>query len=79
MDTTITIDLARAATAAAPSLLGLAQHRFWVDYDQEADVLYINFRRPQQATNSVLTEDGVLLRYRAEELVGITLLDASTR
>ncbi|HHY57294.1 MAG TPA: DUF2283 domain-containing protein [Chloroflexi bacterium] len=75
----MTINLAHAATAAAPQLLGLAKTRFWVDYDREADVLYINFQRPQKATNSVLTEDGVVLRYRAEELVGITVLDASTR
>ena len=75
----MTLDLARAATAATPKLLGLAQGRFWVDYDLEADVLYISFQRPQGATNSVLTDDGVVLRYHAEELVGITILDASTR
>ncbi|MFN3981520.1 MAG: DUF2283 domain-containing protein [Caldilinea sp.] len=75
----MTIELARVATAAAPQLLELAKTRFWVDYDREADVLYISFQRPQKATNSVMTDDGVVLRYRADELVGITVLDASTR
>ncbi|MFN3335641.1 MAG: DUF2283 domain-containing protein [Caldilinea sp.] len=75
----MTIELARVATAAAPQLLELAKTRFWVDYDREADVLYISFQRPQKATNSVMTDDGVVLRYRAAELVGITVLDASTR
>jgi uncharacterized protein YuzE len=79
MDTTMTIDLARVATAATPQLLELAQTRYWVDYDRDADVLYISFQRPQEATDSMLTEDGVVLRYHDEKLVGITILDASTR
>jgi uncharacterized protein YuzE len=53
--------------------------RFWVDYDKEADVLYISFRRPQKATDTQMTEDGLLLRYHGHDLVGITVLDASTR
>ena len=53
--------------------------RFWVDYDREADVLYISFRRPQQATDTKMTDEGILLRSRGKELVGITVLDASTR
>ncbi len=52
--------------------------RFWVDYDREADVLYISFQRPQKATDSKMTDDGILLRYRDNQLVGITVLEAST-
>jgi uncharacterized protein YuzE len=52
---------------------------FWVDYDKEADVLYISFRHPQQATDTRMTEDGILLRYHGRELVGMTILEASTR
>ena len=50
-----------------------------VDYDEEADVLYISFQHPQKATNTVMRDDGLLLRYRDEQLVGVTVLDASTR
>ena len=50
-----------------------------VDYDEGADVLYISFDRPQKATDTEMTDDGLLLRYRAKELVGVTVLDASTR
>ncbi len=64
---------------AVPWLIDFPEHRFWVDYDEKADVLYISFRRPQKATNTELTDDGVLLRYRGEQLVGLTILDASTR
>lgn len=64
---------------AIPLLIDFPTQRFWVDYDQEADVLYISFQRPQQATNTEMTDDGLLLRYREEQLVGITVLDASKR
>ena len=53
--------------------------RCWVDYDREADVLYISLVRPQQATDSELTDDDVLLSYRDDSLVGITVLHASQR
>jgi uncharacterized protein YuzE len=52
---------------------------FWVDYDKEADVLYISLERPQKATDTEMTDDGLLLRYRKKQLVGITVLEASTR
>lgn len=64
---------------AIPMLVDFPHERFWVDYDREADVLYISFRRPQNADDSILTEEGILLRYRQEELVGLTVLDASER
>ncbi|HEX9734044.1 MAG TPA: DUF2283 domain-containing protein, partial [Thermoanaerobaculia bacterium] len=53
--------------------------RFWVDYDEEADVLYISFERPQKASDTEMTDDGLLLRYRGETLVGVTVLEASAR
>ena len=56
----------------------LPAKKLWLDYDDEADVLYVSLRRRQKATETVeLVEDGVLLRYRNDELVGITVLDAS--
>ncbi len=64
---------------AIPMLVEFPQERFWVDYDREADVLYISFRRPQSADDSIMTDDGILLRYRRDELVGVTVLDASER
>jgi len=64
---------------ATPYLLKFPRKKMWIDYDQEADVLYINFKRPQKATDSEMTKDGILLRYKDDELVGMTILDASTR
>jgi len=51
----------------------------WIDYDKEADVLYISFRRPQKATDSEMLKNGILLRYKGDKLVGITVLEASKR
>lgn len=64
---------------AVPLLTSFPAQRFQVDYDREADVLYVSFERPQKATDTEMTDDGVLLRYRGKQLVGVTILDASTR
>jgi uncharacterized protein YuzE len=65
---------------AVPHLIRLPTGRAWIDYDREADVLYISLSRPQKATDTELLDDeGILLRYRGKELVGITILDASQR
>ena len=57
----------------------MPETKVWVDYDKEADVLYISFKRPQHATDSEMLQNGILLRYKGEELVGITVLNASKR
>ena len=36
-------------------LARLAVRHMWVDYDQEADVLYLSFRKPQRAKKTVET------------------------
>jgi uncharacterized protein YuzE len=64
---------------AVPLLIDFPAERFAVDYDREADVFYLSFQRPQKATDTAQIDEGILLRYRDEQLVGITVLDASTR
>ena len=78
METTIAMDLSTSILQAVPMLLNFPKRRFWVDYDQEADVLYIGFRHPQKATNTRMTDDGLLLRYHGNQLVGVTILEASS-
>ena len=51
----------------------------WIDYDTEADALYVNFQKPLRATQSELLDSGVILRYRGEKLVGMVIFDASKR
>lgn len=79
MAVTLAHSLSQTVSQAVPLLLHFPKPRFWVDYDQEADVLYISFDRPQNATDSEMTDEGILLRYRDDQLVGMTILDASTR
>jgi uncharacterized protein YuzE len=79
MEKNIASQTVESVRLAVPLLLKFPEKRFWVDYDAKADVLYISFRRPQHATDTEMTEEGVLLRYKGNELVGITILDASTR
>ena len=78
METNLILDISPAVLQAIPMLIDFPKQRFWVDYDREADVLYISFQHPQKATNSVMTDNGLLLRYRGKQLVGITIVDAST-
>jgi uncharacterized protein YuzE len=63
----------------APHAANPPVDKVWLDYDREADVLYVGFRRPQQATDAELMDNGVLIRYRGDEVVGVTILEASKR
>jgi uncharacterized protein YuzE len=64
---------------AVPVLLDMPERRMSVDYDEEADVLYIAFDRPQRATDSEMRDDGVIVHRRGRRVVGLTILDASER
>lgn len=71
-NTTVALELLKSL----PHLLRLPSKQTWSDFDEEADVLYVSFERPQGATDSELTEDGILMRYRGNQLVGVTILNA---
>jgi uncharacterized protein YuzE len=60
-------------------VLSLPARQMWTDYDAEADVLYISFRKPQQANDSIMEDDGNIYHYRDDELVGITVLNAAQK
>ena len=79
MEKKLTAEAAAPILQAMPYLIRFPSQRFWVDYDTEADVLYVSLKRPQKATDSVMTDNGVLLRYRGDQLVGVTILEASAR
>ncbi len=69
----------REVFKATPHLLKFPAGRMWIDYDKEADVLYIGFKRPQKATDSEMLKNGIVVRYRGDEIVGLTVLEASKR
>ena len=51
----------------------------WIDYDEEADVLYMSFRKPQCATKTIEADEDVLIRKDGREIVGITVMNANAR
>ena len=60
-------------------MLKLPTQHVWLDYDEEADVLYISFRKPQRATRTIEINDDILVRKDRARIVGLTILNASSR
>ena len=58
-----------------PYLLNMPSNQTWIDYDEEADVLYVSFRKPQHANDSIM-EGNVVYHYHDSDLVGFTILHA---
>ena len=61
----------------APRILKLPTTNIWTSFDSEADVLYLNFKKPSHADESELTDQDILIRYEKGEIVGVTILHAS--
>jgi len=50
-----------------------------VDYDKKSDVLYISVGSPRETDDSMEPQEGIVLRTRKGELVGITILGLKHR
>ncbi|MBI5185882.1 MAG: DUF2283 domain-containing protein [Nitrospinae bacterium] len=79
MATPVSEETLNETMMAVSHILKLPEKKMWIDYDKEADVLYISFKRPQKATDSEMLKNGILLRYKDDELIGMTIMDASKR
>ncbi len=62
-----------------PAVKESSQRVLWLSYDQEADTLYVNFKKPSHATDSELTDEDVIVRYEGDAVIGLTILHASQR
>ena len=49
-----------------PEILDMPSPQIWIDYDKEADVLYINFKKPAHADESIMSDDDIIYRYEGE-------------
>lgn len=58
-----------------PGFVNIARS-LWIDYDREADVLYISFEKPQNAEDSLM-EGNLIIHKRENKIVGLTILNAS--
>lgn len=65
--------------ALSSLMMTIPYKRVWSSYDEEADVLYFNFKKPSHADDSELTDDDISIRYEGETVIGITALNASKR
>ena len=61
----------------ASDMLRMPSKQIWIDYDEGADVIYMSFRRPQRATETIEVNGDILLRKAGEDVVGLTILNAS--
>jgi len=73
-----TVNLERILTFV-PQVLQLNQKNIWLSYDEEADVLYLNFKKPSHADDSELLDNDVIVRYEGDEVVGMTIMNASKK
>ena len=64
---------------AMSNFIKLPAKKMWLDYDDEADVLYVHFEEKPVSTHSEMTDEGIILDYQDDTLVGMTILDASQR
>lgn len=64
---------------ATTHLIHLPQKHMWLHYDDEVDVLYVHFEEKPSSDHSEMREDGIILDYADNELVGMTILEASSR
>ncbi len=70
----------KSTTGVVSNLVRLAKlgdSKLWIDYDKEADVLYVNFGRPQKADDSYQGTDGIIRRKKKDKIIGLTILNAS--
>ena len=64
---------------AIPAILQAPHRSMQCTYDEPADVIYMNFEPGAEATDSELGPDDIIVRYRGEEIIGLTILHASRR
>lgn len=57
----------------------IRHQNIWTDYDAEVDTLYVHYKKPNQADRSEITDDDVIVRYQNDEIVGLTIMNASKR
>jgi len=74
-----TAGLVSNCVAVATEMLKLPAQHVWLDYDKQADVLYMSFRKPQRATETIELGDDILIRKDGKEVVGLTIMNASSR
>jgi uncharacterized protein YuzE len=74
-----TEEIVGKCAAMVHDVLQLPARNVWIDYDEEADVLYMSLRKPQRTTKTVEVDKDILVRKDGRSVVGVTIMNASTR
>jgi uncharacterized protein YuzE len=74
-----TSDLKRIKGEVIWRALVMKPRKLDVDYDERNDVLYISVGKPREADDSIEPQEGVVMRTRKGELVGITIIGLRNR
>jgi len=64
---------------AKSEVVALKPEKMEVEYDKEADVLYIAFSPGTPADDSELTDNDIIIRYKNKKIIGLTVLHFSER
>jgi uncharacterized protein YuzE len=72
-------EIVKTCIGLSSEIIRLPVKHIWVDYDKEADVLYLSFRKPQRAKKTIELDNDILIRKDGKKIVGLTILNASTR
>jgi len=51
----------------------------WMNYDRDADTVYLHFKKPNHADHTELTDEDIIIRYENNKIIGLTILNASKR
>lgn len=57
----------------------LKHKNIWTNFDEEADVLYVHFKKPNRADNSEMLSDDIIVRYENDVIVGLSIMNASQK
>ena len=57
----------------AHELVDSSTENLWLSYDREADVLYVSMHRLDVADDTEYRDDGVIVRYREDTVIGYTI------
>ncbi len=64
---------------AKTELVKLVPEKVDVEYDEEGDALYVTFGPETVADDSESTDNDILLRYKGDRIIGLTILHFSER
>ena len=56
------INSSKLAVSDLVQMAQYGQDKLFVDYDEEADVLYVSFGKPQKADDAIQGKDGIIRR-----------------